>query len=145
MGASRVRDEPAEDSAAGVLILKIRIPSLPPAEYGANKSRGADWGRQYRVSHGKRGAAEEIHALVMEQGWQGEPLEKAMIKVTFGLPDRRKRDHGGLVERFKPWLDGLVSAGVLTDDSLEVIGWPEYSHCYSPRCPFTEIEVLGCP
>lgn len=125
-------------------MLRIRIPSLPPAEYSANKSRGAAWGRQFRVSHGKRGAAAEIHALVIEQGWQGEPIEKAVVKVTFGLPDRRKRDHSGLIERFKPWLDGLVTAGVLVDDNLEVIGWPNYGHCYSPREPYTEIEVTGC-
>ena len=135
-------------------MLKIRLPSLPPAEYSANKSRGADWGRQYRVSHGKRGAADEIITAVLEQGWHGAPLKKAVVKVTFGLPDRRKRDHGGLIERFKPWLDALTrnpdpktkvwrGVGVLWDDDLETIGWPEYGHCYSPREPFTQIQVTG--
>ena len=126
------------------MMLTITLNQLPPAEYGANKSRGAAWGRQFRVSHGKRGAAEQIKALVLEQGWQEEPLEKAVLLVTFHLPDRRKRDHGALVERFRPWLDGLVAAGVLTDDNLEVIGWPQYSHCYSPRKPMTIIEVKPC-
>lgn len=134
------------------LVLRLLIPSLPPVEYASNQSRGAAWGRQYRVSHGKRGAAELIMALVKEQEWQGEPLEKAVVTVTFGLPDRRKRDHGGLIERFKPWLDALTrnpdpktkvwrGAGVLWDDDLLCIGWPVYGDFLSPKNPQTIIEI----
>ena len=121
--------------------LSISIPSLPPASYGANKARGAHWGRQYQDSHGKRGAIEQIKALVLEQGWQGPALDRATVTVTFGLPDKRRRDPGGLQERMKPWFDGLVEAGVLTDDSLKEIGWPCYGHFLSPRKPTTIIEV----
>ena len=68
--------------------LRIEMPYLPPAEYGANRSRGAAWQRQYRVSHGKRGAVEEIMALVLEQGWEWPPMERATVRLTFYLPSR---------------------------------------------------------
>lgn len=100
------------------------------------------WQRQWRVSLGKRGAIEEIIALVKEQGWQGPPLERAKVSVHFQLPDRRRRDPGMLQERMKPWFDGLVEAQVLWDDSLDVIGWPIYSHEIVPRQPGTAITLV---
>ncbi len=129
--------------------LIIRIPSLPPAEYAANKSRGAAWQVQQRASHGKRGAFEQVVALVKEQGWNQVPLKQARVKVTFGLPDKRKRDGCGLIERMKPWLDGLtakvykthIGAGVIFDDDLESIGFPEFHWVFSRGEPFTEIQV----
>jgi len=131
----------------------ITLPSLPPAEYSANYARGRHWAVKQKIT---TAAHDEIIAALLEQGWRsdGEPLAKAMVTVTFYLPDRRKRDHGGLVERFKPWLDALTrnpdprtgvwrGAGVLWDDDLETIGWPVYGHCYSPRKPLTVVEVVG--
>ena len=121
----------------------LELPSLPPAEYGANRARGAAWGRQYRISHGKRGAADEIIAAARAQGWQGEPFLHATVFVTFFLPDRRKRDAGMLQERIKPWLDALTpkGVGVIADDDLATIGWPIYGHLYSPRQPKTVIRI----
>ena len=121
--------------------LRIEIPCLPPAEYGANRSRGAAWQRQFRVSRGKRGAVEQIVALVKEQGWQGPPMTRARVSVHFQLPDRRRRDPGMLQERMKPYFDGLVEAGVIEDDDLATIGWPVYSHSLHPRQPGTIITV----
>jgi len=124
--------------------LRLEIPSLPPAEYSANKARGAAWGRQYRVSHGKRGAADEIIAAVNLQTWEGPPMERARIVITFHLPDRRKRDAGMLQERMKPWFDALTpkGAGVIQDDDLATIGFPTYMPpVYSPRCPKTIMEI----
>ncbi len=140
-------------NAAGTVTeaLTIRLPCLPPAEYSANNDRGRSFWHKQKVT---ASAYDEIVIAVREQGWHGEPLMVATVKVTFGLPDRRKRDSGGLTERFKPWLDALTrnpdsktkvwrGVGVLWDDELEVIGWPEYSHVYSPKEPFTEIQILG--
>lgn len=131
--------------------LRIVIPSLPPASYGANESRGQHWGRQYRDAHGKRGAIPEVFALVLEQGWDRPPLEKALVTVTFGLPDRRRRDGLMLMERVKPYIDALTSkpdgygvvhgACVIVDDDLECIGFPVGGWFYSPRQPQTIIEV----
>lgn len=121
--------------------LRVELPYLPPPEFSANRSRGAAWQRQWRVSRGRRGAIEEIILLVKEQGWQGPPMERARVSVHFQLPDRRRRDPGALQERMKPWFDGLVEAEVLADDNLDVIGWPIYSHDVVPRQPRTVITV----
>ena len=123
-------------------MLAITLPCLPPKEYSANNSRGRHWSEKQKIT---QAAHDEIIAAVRAQGWHGEPLTKAVVKITFGLPDHRKRDSGGLIERCKPWLDGLVDAGVIADDDLETIGWPEYSHFYSLRNPITKIEVKDGP
>ena len=130
-------------------MLRLTLPCLPPVEYSANNSRGQHWAQKQKIT---QSAHDEIFIAVREQGWHGEPLTKAVVKVTFGLPDRRKRDHGSLVERFKPWLDALTrnpdpktkvwrGVGVLWDDDLECIGWPVYTHVFSPRSPFTQITI----
>jgi len=41
----------------------------------------------------------------------------------------------------KPYFDALITAGVLSDDSLDVIGWPEYRSSLSPKEPYTLIQV----
>ena len=125
--------------------LHLELPCLPPAEYSANRSRGAGWERLYRISRGRRGAVEEIIALVKEQSWQGPPMEKARVSVHFQLPDRRRRDPGALQERVKPWFDGLVEAQVIVDDDLRTIGWPSYTHEVVPRQPKTTITVEDDP
>lgn len=122
--------------------LKLELPCLPPVEYSANQSRGAAWQRQWRIAHdARRGAVDEIVALVREQGWQGPPMDLAEIRVTFYLPDRRKRDGLGLLERLKPWIDGLVTSGIIQDDDLNTIGFLSHAWEYRPRQPGTVIMV----
>ena len=121
--------------------VRLELPSLPPVEYSANRSRGAPWQRQYRVSHGKRGAVEEIVALIREQGWQGPAMKKAEVSVTFYLPDRRRRDPLGLWERMKPWMDGVVESKVLKDDDLATIGFPTATWEYRKGRPGTVMVV----
>ena len=60
-------------------------------------------------------------ALVLEQGWQGEALEKANVKITWTFPDKRRRDLDNLLSATKPCLDSLVLAGVIQDDSMNHI------------------------
>ncbi len=52
------------------------------------------------------------------------PLEKAKLTVTFcsAVP----RDHDNIIASVKPILDGLVVSGVLEDDKIVNIGFPEY-------------------
>lgn len=122
-------------------VLTLVLPSLPPTEYSANYSRGQHWANKQEAT---QAAHDEIIAEVRNQGWHREPLQHARISVLFYLPDRRKRDSGGLIERFKPWLDALtVKCGgdVIQDDDLATIGWPTYRHEYRARQPGTQIEI----
>ena len=127
------------EAMARTPLLRLVIPSLPPAEYSANYARGRHWAEKQRVT---QAAHDEIIAEVRNQGWQGPTLQKAHVKVIFTLPSRRKIDGGSLVERSKPWIDGLVLAGVIADDDLETIGFPEFSHTYERRAQAqTVVEV----
>ena len=144
--------------------ISITLPYLPPASYSANSR--AHWS----AKRGKRGAnhdvLDDVRMLLAEQGWvcssryrgvrirlqvgwhglhaecrHGLALDQAKITVRFGFPDKRHRDPGSCQERIKPCFDALVRCGLLADDSLEVIGWPEYSHHYSPKQPSTTIWI----
>lgn len=51
-----------------------------------------------------------------------QPIERASITLELYFPDKRRRDldnYGGL--GFKFAIDGLVSAGILTDDSVNEV------------------------
>lgn len=51
-------------------------------------------------------------------------------------------DADGLVASFKPVIDGLVKAGVLIDDNMDVIGMPSYLWKKAPpRAGFITIKV----
>lgn len=80
-----------------------------------------------------KAAALAIASNALRQ-WEGShglkwrPVFHASVVVTFSLPDRRSRDLDNLIASCKPLLDGIVQAGVITDDSVDVIdsitfGW----------------------
>ena len=127
--------------------ITITLPYLPPASYSANSR--VHWS----AKRGKRGAnhdvLDDVRMLLAEQRQSGlaPPIDgnncwhKVHIKVIFGLPDKRRRDPGGLQERMKPMYDALVACAVMQDDDLRVIGWPEYSHHYSPKQTSTTIRI----
>jgi Holliday junction resolvase RusA-like endonuclease len=52
------------------------------------------------------------------------------ISIEFVVPDRRRRDLDNLISGQKPCLDGIVAAGVIADDSTEVIRSVSYSVRY---------------
>ena len=62
-------------------------------------------------------AYDTIIALVAEQGWNNIPLDVAHITISWGVKDRYRRDTDNFVGRTKPYIDGLVKAQVIADDS----------------------------
>ena len=60
-----------------------------------------------------------------------EPLKKARIKIVRHF--YRTLDYDGLVGSLKPLVDGLVSAGVLIDDSWNVLGAWDVSQEFRPK------------
>lgn len=127
--------------------LTLELP-LPPAEYATNHSSGKAWYQQ----RGKRGAKEAAYAAVLEAaqaaGWRpGQQFRQPRLRVTFCLPNHIRRDHDGLVQRMKPYFDALSEPqgqknglGIIKDDNLEVIGFPEYRHIYG-KPGYTLIEI----
>ncbi len=135
------------------MTLRIILDSLPPVAYAANSSTKGT-GNYWRKREAREQALNDVGVALNQSGWDHKTLETAKVTVTFYLPTRGKRDHGGLVERMKPIWDALTvpsylksgeiskdGYGVLRDDDLACIGWPTYSHEYRPRNPGTLIEV----
>ena len=133
-------------------MLRIEPQELPPAEYAVNRSHGRS---HWYKKKARLEALNVVGVALNEAGWDhGAPIEKAHVKVLFYLPTKVKRDHGSLVERMKPIWDALTEPtyfksgeiqkdgyGVLKDDDLNCIGFPEYKYEYRPRKPGTIIEV----
>jgi len=106
------------------MILSITIPRLPPAECSPNSR--VHWRQK---GEAVRIAKDEAIAAVKEQGWRGPPMQAALIQVSWGVKDKRKRDTDNFVARTKPFIDGIVQVGVLADDSRFHVryqyGWHE--------------------
>lgn len=47
---------------------------------------------------------------------QVDPLGKAGVHYNFWFPDRRVRDEANYIHACKPYLDGIVDAGLINDD-----------------------------
>ena len=106
--------------------LVVRIPGRPPTPNARRHWRqvqhdNAEWkSAAYTVAANERRKWESEHGL----NWR--PLGHAVVSVAFGLPDRRTRDLDNLIASTKPLLDGIVGAGILLDDSIDVIQKMEF-------------------
>lgn len=68
------------------------------------------------------------------------PIALNKAKLTLTRFSSMKPDQDGLVSSFKHVVDGLVECGVLVDDSMDIIGMPEYKH--EPAKPkFGKIQI----
>jgi Holliday junction resolvase RusA-like endonuclease len=66
---------------------------------------------------------------------------KVMVRVVHYRPDHIKRDWDNLAAGIKPLMDGLVDAGVISDDSVQVIQRMEHIFQVRPKQAGTEILV----
>lgn len=101
--------------------ISIVIPGRPPTP---NVRR--HWREVYRDNKAWAETArlEAVRAIQRTAGWK--PASRARVSVAFGVKDRRVRDLDNLIASIKPLLDGLVQAGILVDDSLDVITVMEF-------------------
>ena len=78
----------------------------------------------YKVAAAKRNAKEEIMWRAIEQVKKPYyPFKKAHIIITWVAKDNRRRDVDNLFASMKPYIDGLVAYGILTDDSADLISY----------------------
>ncbi len=118
------------------MTLRLELP-LPPKELSPNA--GKKW-NVHMINRITQKAQSDTIALVREQIPRGRPLEQATVTVTFVVPDRRNYDKDNLIAASKPFLDGIVKAGVIVDDNWKVIDL-EYKIEYQQRVRKTIIEV----
>lgn len=69
-----------------------------------------------------------------------KPLDKATVKLTYFFKTRARRDPDNYSGKFI--LDGLVKAGIIKDDSFDVVTLRLVGK-YDKIDPRTEIEILG--
>jgi Holliday junction resolvase RusA-like endonuclease len=112
----------------------ITIPGRPPTP---NARR--NWRVTARDNARWKEAAVEAADGVVPDDWT--PLERASVRVTFIVPDRRPRDLDNLVASSKPLTDGVVLAGVLAGDSINHIVRAEYATRYEPGVTATEYLI----
>ena len=68
-------------------------------------------------------AKEEMYLCVLKQGRPRAALPKAHITITWVAKDKRRRDIDNLFASMKAYIDGLVFAGVIADDSADRVGY----------------------
>jgi len=90
---------------------RLIIPELPS---GVTLNARSHWGRRHKRARDMRA---QIIGHAADQGMTAvePPVE---VRLLYRLPTRQSRDLDNLVAAAKPWLDGLVDAGVLPADDV---------------------------
>ena len=92
--------------------MRIELGHLPDPDLNPNKRH-----HYMKLANAKRHAKDEAMALVYEQGRPETPYESCHIIITFVAGDKRRRDVDNLYSSMKSFIDGLVAAGLIADDS----------------------------
>ena len=102
----------------------IRLNQLPNPQLSPNKRL-----HFHVLAQAKREAKDMMIALVKQQGSPKEAYAKAHITITWVAKDKRRRDIDKLFSSMKAYIDGLVFADVLVDDSADLVGYTlRYEH-----------------
>jgi Holliday junction resolvase RusA-like endonuclease len=112
---------------------------LPPKECHQNRSgRTTGWRETARVVREARDFA--CLTSLMQSTYEMCPRwRRCSVSLLFRFPDRRRRDLFNYAGACKPYLDGLVDAGVMADDSG--IEWGEISRCIDREHPGVTIKI----
>lgn len=89
----------------------------PNARSGRRKKKGqmrTHWASRAKLTHQYRRSA-AVRALA-ELGCGFMVFKRAIGKLTFYWPDKRRRDIRNAEAAMKPAYDGLVDAGIIVDD-----------------------------
>ena len=62
-----------------------------------------------------------------------KPLEAVQVTVTVYRKGKQRMDPDNFAARMKGFWDGLVEAGLLKDDSTDVIKWVQYMFIVDPE------------
>ena len=107
----------------------LTIPGLP---VNLNQIRHATW-QQPRAM--KQEKTELAQGLALQQGRHPSmPWDNVALTATFGIKGARHRDLDNL--SLKGFIDGIVHAGILTSDTMQVIkrisvGWEKSDEFYT--------------
>jgi len=90
---------------------------LPYVELRANYHKSNFWGER---SESTRIARAEAYArckniVILKT------IERCEIEEVFTIPTKRRMDIEGLMFAVKPWIDGIVDAQIIVDDSWQYV------------------------
>ena len=104
--------------------MRITIPGLPPRDASPNARV-----HYMKLANVKRNMKDVMIASVLEMPSMDrpvEPMEKAHLTITFKASDNRRRDIDNLLSASKAYIDGLVAAGIIVDDSSDNLSFSLY-------------------
>lgn len=130
---------------------------LPPAPLRPNAR--VHWGRKARLTKSARQYAWAVgrqlrryygrvapHERALRAKMPDMPFGKSRITFVFQYPTAHRRDIDNFVAAMKPYIDGLVDAGVLADDSSEQLSHGAHNHCISrATAPNGQVNVYITP
>lgn len=117
--------------------LLIVIPEIPPSN---NKymGRGSTRTQAFEYQAEKQKWQQMVGWLVIQAKWKSEPIERAVVEITYYFKNKIRRDPDNYSGKFI--LDGLVRARVLKDDSFGNIQLVLRGDC-DKKNPRTEVNV----
>ena len=100
-----------------VKAVEITFPKWPARALFPNQAgKKLHWAERSKLRHT---AKEEAYFRALNK--LDKPFEKAEIDIFVTAGDKRQRDLDGFVSVCKPWIDGLVLAGIIKDDNYFVV------------------------
>jgi Holliday junction resolvase RusA-like endonuclease len=93
---------------------RLLINHLPYSELFPNRLRRTHWSVRSSVTETAKSEAYYSALQTYARSWKVP--KKASVFYRFTVTDRRRRDLDNLIAACKPFLDGLVTAGILKDD-----------------------------
>ena len=118
--------------------MRIELGQFPDPDLNPNKRH-----HYMKVANAKRHAKDEAMALVYEQGRPETPYESSHITITFVAGDKRRRDVDNLYSSKKSFIDGLVAAGLIADDSAMHVSYTLRYERGDKNNTIIEIEEVG--
>ena len=91
----------------------------------------------------KREAKEEAFAIAKKGGVPDKPYHRVHITITYVSKDKRRRDMDNLMAATKAYIDGIVAANVLEDDSVFNVSYSLYYEAGDKDNTIIEIEEIG--
>jgi len=118
--------------------MRLELGHLPARDLSPNKRL-----HYMALYTAKRNAKLEAIALVLQQGRPAVPYQRAHIVITWVAKDKRRRDTDNLFTSMKPYIDGLVDSGLLTDDDAMHVSYTLRYERGEKDNTIIEVEEIG--
>lgn len=119
----------------------ITFDDLPYVELRANYHKSNFWAQR---SSSTKIAREEAYILGLSYRRflpDFKIVESCEIEEVFTVDNKKRRDIEGLMIAVKPWIDGLVDAGIIADDSWKHVKRLTGGIVYQKGCRRTDIII----